>query len=203
MTFTMSHMQKPQIIGLLGGSFNPAHEGHVHISQQAIKRLGLDAVWWLLSPQNPLKPQKGMAAYDKRAAHAENILMNEPRITLSHFESEHGLQYTCDTVQRLQRIYPEHRFVWLMGADNLHGFHRWRNSNTIAQTLPICVFDRAPFSFSALASRTAKRYAKARVSPARLVQCSAPAWCYLFIPRHAASATALREKAGKSSIFMP
>lgn len=198
----MSAFHKPQKIGLLGGSFNPAHDGHVHISREAIKRLGLDAIWWLLSPQNPLKPSKGMAPYAKRAAHAEKLLAREPRIQLSHFESTHGLQYTCDTVAALQQSFPQHQFIWLMGADNLAGFHRWRQSDAIAHTLPICIFDRAPFSFSSLNSRTAKRYAHTRVQPRQLVQCEAPAWCYLFIPRHDASATQIRKNAGKSSVFL-
>ena len=193
----------PQTIGLLGGSFNPAHAGHVHISQEAIKRLGLDAVWWLLSPQNPLKPPKGMAPYEQRAAHAEKLLAPEKRIHLSHFEAEHGLQYTCDTIAALQSTYPQHHFIWLMGADNLAGFHRWRSWQNIANYIPICVFDRAPFSFSALRSRTALRLASKRVTPRELAHRSAPAWAYLFIPRHAASATEIREKDRKSAFFVP
>ncbi len=197
-----SQLSPPATVGLLGGSFNPAHAGHVHISREAIKRLGLDAVWWLLSPQNPLKSRDDMAPYATRAAHAEALLKSQPRIQLSHFEQEHGLQYTCDTVAALQRAYPQTRFVWLMGADNLHSFHRWKNAEDIAARIPICVFDRAPFSFSALASKTAKRYASERVTPRALVSTPSPAWSYLFIPRHSASATEIREKAGKSSPFV-
>ena len=114
----------PQRIGLLGGSFNPAHDGHVHISQCALKRLQLDQVWWLVTPQNPLKPSEGMAPFQERLETARSFV-SDPRITVSDFEYRIGSRYTIDALDSLFRNYPGVRFVWLMGADNLLEAHRW------------------------------------------------------------------------------
>ena len=111
-------------VGLLGGSFNPAHDGHRYISLQALKLLGVDEVWWLVSPLNPLKEAKDMASYDRRVAIAEQV-SNHPRIKVSRIEQEIGTRYTADTLEKLRELYPDTAFVWLMGADNLTQFHRW------------------------------------------------------------------------------
>ncbi|MCE8471321.1 nicotinate-nicotinamide nucleotide adenylyltransferase, partial [Rhodovulum sulfidophilum] len=112
-----------QKIGLLGGSFDPAHEGHAHITRTALKRFGLDRVWWLVSPGNPLKAE-GPAPMARRLAAAEAV-MQHPRVAITDLEARIGTRYTAETLERLMRLYPGVRFVWLMGADNLISFHRW------------------------------------------------------------------------------
>lgn len=125
-------------VGLLGGSFNPAHDGHRHISLQALKLLGLDEVWWLVSPLNPLKQAKDMASYDRRVASAEKIA-SHPRIKVSRVEQEINTRYTIDTISKLQKMYPDISFVWLMGADNLLEFHHWYCWRSIMHAVPIAV----------------------------------------------------------------
>jgi len=183
-------------IGLLGGSFNPAHAGHLHISRMALKRLRLDEVWWLVSPQNPLKSAADMAAYDDRFASAD-ALARDARIQVLDIEAQLGLYYTVETVALLKKIYPKTQFVWLMGADNLAGFHRWRRWRDIAAMLPIAVLDRAPYGLRALHGRFARQFTAARRNErdaSQLATCQAPAWVYLSIPRHPLSATLLRKK---------
>ena len=113
-------------IGLLGGSFNPAHAGHRYISTEALRRLDLDEVWWLVSPQNPLKSQSGMAPFSQRLSHAASVARH-PRIRVSAIEAEMGTRYTADTLAMLVRRFPAARFVWLMGADNLMQIPKWRD----------------------------------------------------------------------------
>ncbi len=126
-------------VGLLGGSFNPAHEGHLHITKMCLKALGLDRVWWLVSPGNPLKPVKGMAPFAERLASAE-AMARDPRIVVSDIETRLGTRYTADTLAALTGRFPEIRFVWLMGADNMLQFPKWRNWREIAETVPIAVY---------------------------------------------------------------
>lgn len=185
-------------IGLLGGSFNPAHAGHLHISQQALKRLGLDEVWWLVSPQNPLKPTKGMEKYETRFAKAQEMAA-DARIRVLDIEAREGLYYTIDTLTHLQKIQPRTKFVWLMGADNLSGFHRWRAWREIAQRIPIAVLDRAPYGMRALHQRFAMVFSRFRLGEQKarkLADSLAPAWIYLTIPRSPLSATELRKTLG-------
>lgn len=137
-------------IGLLGGSFNPAHSGHRHISLEAIRVLGLDEVWWLVSPGNPLKPVAGMAPLAARLGSAEAMARRAP-IRASVIEARLGTRYTVDTVRALRRRYPRMRFIWLMGADNLVQFHRWRDWRGIARTVPIAVVARPSYIGVALA----------------------------------------------------
>jgi nicotinate-nucleotide adenylyltransferase len=151
---------------LLGGSFNPAHGGHLHISLMALQRLDLDEVWWLVSPQNPLKPIKGMAPFAKRVASAAALARGHGRISVSAIEAALGTTYTADTIRVLQRRFPHTRFVWLMGGDNLAQLPRWRQWEEIVESVPIAVFDRPETALMALAGKAAKRYALARV-PAR------------------------------------
>ena len=190
-------------IGLLGGSFNPAHAGHLHISKQALKRLRLDEVWWLVSPQNPLKSKSELADYDARLESAE-VIANDSRIRVLDIEAQLDLRYTVETITLLKKLYPQTTFVWLMGADNLAGFHRWRRWREIAQMVPIAVLDRAPYGINALHGRFARQFANMRVwerQSAQLASFSAPAWIYLTIPRHPLSSTQLRKTLGRRAFL--
>lgn len=193
-----------QRIGLLGGSFNPAHAGHLHISLEAKKRLKLDAIIWLVSPQNPLKSREGMADYAARLAYATKLASAYPFITVSDIESKHGLCYSIDTISWLQKRYRRTHFVWLMGADNLANFHRWRGWKHIMQRLPIAIFDRAPYSHHALHQKAALAFHSYRLDSklsGHLALCAAPRWCYLFMPRHPQSATDLRKTLGENAFL--
>lgn len=145
---------KNRIIGLLGGSFNPAHAGHLHISEYALKKLGVDEVWWLVSPQNPLKSADSLADYSKRFASAVGVTRGNRRIFISDIEQAINSRYTYQTLIYLARRYRGTNFVWLMGADNLAGFHRWQRWQSILQMMPVVVFDRSPYSFTSLAGKT-------------------------------------------------
>ncbi|MDP6344282.1 MAG: nicotinate-nucleotide adenylyltransferase [Alphaproteobacteria bacterium] len=185
-------------VGLLGGSFNPAHAGHRHISLLALHRLGLHQVWWLVSPQNPLKPETGMAPLPERLAAAE-ALADDPRIRVSDIESRLGTRYTVDTLAALRRRFPEHAFVWLMGADNLLQMPKWHRWTEIVEGVPFAVFDRPGHGHGALAGLAARRYARHRVRrPRELPLRRPPAWCFLFSPLHPASSTSIRA-AGNSA----
>ena len=184
-------------VGLLGGSFNPAHSGHLHISLLALKRLQLDEVWWLVSPQNPLKPTTGMAPYAERLASAREAA-DDRRIRVSEAESELGTRYTVDTLQGVRQRHPHHRFVWIMGADNLIQVTRWQRWADIFDTVPVAVFDRPTYSFRALAGTAAKRYARRRLKEhegGTLADQDPPAWIFLWGSNDPTSATALRESA--------
>ena len=185
-------------VGLLGGSFNPAHDGHRYISEQALKRLRLDQVWWLVSPQNPLKAADGMASHQERMARAREVA-DHPRIRVSDIETRMRLNYTADVLPRLCRRYPTVRFVWLMGADNLAPIHRWKHWHKIFMTVPIAVFARPSYDSRALAGLAATRFSKARLAERKatsLAHRKPPAWVFLAIRRHPASATAIRARAG-------
>ncbi|RYE03004.1 MAG: nicotinate-nucleotide adenylyltransferase [Sphingomonadales bacterium] len=138
-------------VGLLGGSFNPAHKGHRAISLHAIRALDLDEVWWLVSPGNPLKPQEGMAPLAARLASARRMARHAP-IRPTAIETRLKTRYTVDTLTRLPRLYPKHRFIWLMGADNLGQFHQWRDWRGIARQVPIAVIARPGYDRQARAS---------------------------------------------------
>jgi nicotinate-nucleotide adenylyltransferase len=180
-----------RVIGLLGGSFNPAHEGHLHLSLEALKRLDLDEVWWLVSPQNPLKPAQGMASLARRMERAREIARH-PRIRVTDLERKLGTRFTIDTLRRLNRRFPGVRFVWLMGADNLSQIPSWKGWREIFQLVPIAVFDRPPYARRALAGKAAQRFRRARVSPRDLATAELPAWAFVRMKPHPASATAIR-----------
>ena len=185
-------------IGLLGGSFNPAHEGHRHISLLALKRLGLHEVWWLVSPQNPLKPRAGMAAFDERLAAAE-FAASDRRLRVSDIERRLGFRYSVDTVARLKQLFPRHRMVWIVGADNLPTLAEWRRWPALFKALPVAVIDRWPYSRYASVVKPAKRFARRRMAERRargLARCTPPAWIVIHGPLHPASATALRAAGG-------
>jgi nicotinate-nucleotide adenylyltransferase len=191
-------------IGLLGGSFNPAHAGHLHISLEALKRLKLDEIWWLVSPQNPLKSTDGMADYATRLRFARQ-LARHPRIRVLDIEARQGLYYTIDTVRYLTRRQRNTQFVWLMGADNLAHFHRWRAWREIARRVPIAVLDRAPYALRALHAPFARTFRMARLGTAHaalLAENPCPAWVYLSLPRHPLSATYLRKTLGKAAFVI-
>jgi nicotinate-nucleotide adenylyltransferase len=187
-------------IGLLGGSFNPAHEGHRHISLLALKYLHLDELWWLVSPQNPLKPTNDMAPFAERLASA-HAMARHPRIRVSDIESRLHTRYTADTLHALRSRFPQTRFVWIMGADNLAQIPRWERWTEIFNTVPIAVFDRATYSFRALAGKAAQRFARQRIesrNAAALADQKAPAWVYFHARRHPASASSIRARHAKS-----
>jgi nicotinate (nicotinamide) nucleotide adenylyltransferase/ribosome silencing factor RsfS/YbeB/iojap len=184
-------------IGLLGGSFNPAHGGHLHISRLALTRLDLDEVWWLVSPQNPLKPAAGMASFAERLAGATAVAKAEPRIKVNGIEAALGTTYTCDTIATLQRRFPRTRFVFLLGADNLVQLPRWRRWEEIVARIPLAVFDRPQTALAALAGKAALRFARARVpaSAARaLAEMEPPAWAFFHTRLDPRSATAIRQR---------
>ena len=182
-------------VGLLGGSFNPAHPGHLHVSREALKRLGLDEIWWLVAPQNPLKPAAGMAPLDERIASATRIA-RDPRIRVLDLETRLGTHFTADTLAALQSRYPQTRFVWLMGADNLAQIRHWKDWQTIFARVPIAVFARPSYCRNALAELAAQRFRRARVSPKTRCFSTArpPAWMFLPVRLDPNSATAIRSR---------
>jgi nicotinate-nucleotide adenylyltransferase len=182
-------------IGLLGGSFNPAHAGHRAISLGAIRALGLDEVWWLVSPGNPLKEgAKDMASFAARFASAQRQARRAP-IRVSDFEQREGTRYTFDTVRRLKHRHPADRFIWLLGSDTLPNFHKWRNWRGLAREVPIAVIPRPGYDHPALAVR-AMGWLGRFVRPPNQAKCwtewSAPAIILLRLPRDPTSATAIR-----------
>jgi nicotinate-nucleotide adenylyltransferase len=182
-------------IGLLGGSFNPAHGGHLHISREALKRLDLDEVWWLVSPQNPLKPAAGMAPFAQRLRQAGEVAAADRRIRVTDIETRLGTGYTADTLKALRRHFPRARFVWLMGGDNLAQFPYWQRWQQIFRTVPIAVFARPASSSRALAGAAAQRFAAARVpeyAARRLARLPPPAWVFFHTRLDPRSATEIR-----------
>lgn len=181
-------------IGLLGGSFNPAHRGHLEISRTALKRLGLDQVWWLVSPQNPLKPERGMAPLSQRLTGARRLACG-PHLRASVLESALGTVYSADTVTALARRFPRCHFVWLMGADNLVQISTWKDWETIFRTLPVAVFDRPSYSLRALAATAARRFAGHRLPEAAargLAERTPPAWVFIHQRLNPQSSTRIR-----------
>lgn len=189
---------RQRTIGLLGGSFNPAHEGHLHISLQAMRRIGLDEVWWLVSPQNPLKSTADMASFEERFASAQAIAQRSPTIRVTDFENHLKSRYTADTLRELTLAYPHLRFVWIMGADNLAQVHKWHEWQSIFRQVHVAVYDRAPYTFKALAGRASQRFLYNRTTPAELLSKPLPAWCFMFGVRHPLSATEIRKRLGKN-----
>lgn len=184
------------VVALLGGSFNPAHAGHVHISTEAIKRLGIRRVMWLVSPQNPLKSTSGMAPFTERFSGALRMARSVRAITVSDIEQRMNTRYTVDTLKKLKQRYPHTQFIWLMGADNLATIHQWQEWEAIFRLVPILVLDRAPFSHSSLRKKAAVRFQQHRY-PQRglhiLATMPLPAWGFVHIRRHAESSTRIRE----------
>ncbi len=182
-----------QVVGLLGGSFDPAHMGHAHITREALKRFDLDAVWWLVSPGNPLK-EHGPAPIDERMKIAHQV-MDHPKVTISDFERKAGTRYTAQTLKALMKEYPKVKFIWLMGADNLAQFHRWQDWRWIMDNIPIGVLARPGDRVAARTSKAAKIYAHARIRGReswRLRRAVAPAWCFVNVAMVDLSSTKIR-----------
>ncbi len=180
-------------VGLLGGSFDPAHGGHAAITREALKRFRLDGVWWLVSPGNPLK-HAGPAPLDRRLDEARRV-MRHPRVQVSDVEARLGTRYTAQTLRALRRRYPGVRFVWLMGADNLADLHRWDDWRAIMHAVPIGVLARPGQRMSARMSVAARVFESARIAPAAaslLARATPPAWCFVNVPMRVDSSTALR-----------
>ena len=182
-------------VGLLGGSFNPAHDGHRHISRVALDRLALDEVWWMVSPQNPLKTADGMAPLAERME-AARAVADDPRLIVTNIERELGTVFTVDSVDALKQRFRHHRFVWLIGADILIQMPRWRQWRRLFASVPIAVFPRPTYSSRALSGTAARRFAGKRVRESQapmLADMRPPAWVFLRTRPHGASATRIRE----------
>jgi nicotinate-nucleotide adenylyltransferase len=185
----------------LGGSFNPAHEGHRHISLTALAQFGLDQIWWLVSPQNPLKSARGMASFHRRLAMAR-ASARDPRIVVTDLEQILGTRYTFDTIAALRRYYGRTHFVWLMGADNLGQIHRWQRWRGIFESVPIAVFDRPPYRLRTLSGPAASAFHRARVPQTKsrnLAVRPAPAWVFMASRLEPLSSTELRMRARRFS----
>ena len=184
-----------QRIGLLGGSFDPPHQGHVHISREALKRLQLDQLWWLVSPGNPLKEQ-GPWPLERRLAQCQKRV-DHPRIKITAFESALGSPYTAVTLRYLSRRFPAVHFVWLMGADNMASVHLWHNWREIFGQVPVAIIDRPGEHYALGSSLAAQLFARKRIreqAALLLAQRPAPAWCRLGIPLNFESSTGIRDR---------
>lgn len=185
--------RRGMVVGLLGGSFDPAHRGHVHITEEALKRMGLDRVWWLVSPGNPLKP-KGPAPLAERMRQARR-LVSDPRVTVTDLESRLNTRFTAETLEKLIRLYPGVRFVWLMGADNLVQFHRWNRWQDILRMVPVGVLARPGWGIAARNSRAARIFRQQGVDRGVVLRRHAPpAWCFVNLPMDSMSSSAIRAR---------
>lgn len=187
------YARRGQVVGLLGGSFDPAHAGHVHITREALKRFRLDRVWWLVSPGNPLK-SRGPAPMERRLVQARKV-MQHPRVTVTALETHLGTRYTAETIAALQMRYPGVRFVWLMGADNLANFHHWDRWREIIESVPIGVLARPGDRIPARTSKAAQLYSGYRLRKRDafgIGHHSAPAWAFVNIPMVGISSSAIR-----------
>ena len=183
-----------QTIGLLGGSFDPPHAGHLHISKVAMKRFNLAQIWWLVSPGNPLKEHGPAPLCDRIEACRK--LVDDPRIKITDYEAQVGTRYTAATLEALFRDYPSQRFVWLMGADNLTSFHKWGRWEWILNTIPVGVIARPTQRLAARFSPSARKYRDFRIrarQSRKLAHADAPAWCFVNAPMMDISSTKLRE----------
>ncbi|MEQ8746096.1 nicotinate-nucleotide adenylyltransferase [Pyruvatibacter sp.] len=185
-------------IGLLGGSFNPAHDAHRHISLVALRHLNLHQVWWLVSPQNPLKSERGMAPFEQRMQSARDMAQH-PAIRVTDMETQLGTRYTADTVRALTRRAPATHFVWLMGADNLLSFPRWHQWTRLMHSVPVAVIARPGYSLKARLSHAATRYAHSQYcveAAAHLPGAKPPAWVFIEDQPNTLSSTRLRQELG-------
>ncbi|WP_374015611.1 nicotinate-nucleotide adenylyltransferase [Phaeobacter sp. A36a-5a] len=195
MMHRLPHIPPGTTVGLLGGSFDPPHQGHRAISLAALKRFGLDQLVWLVSPGNPLKAHPP-APLDRRIA-AARTLMDHPRVQISGIEADVGTCYTAETLRLLRQRHPGVRFVWLMGADNLADFHRWKDWRQILDTVPVGVLARPGERISARLSPAARLYAPYRLKGGQsrlLAHAEAPAWCFVNVPMVNISSSAIRAR---------
>ncbi|WP_375566348.1 nicotinate-nucleotide adenylyltransferase [Oceaniradius stylonematis] len=190
----MPHVEPGMSVGLFGGSFNPPHDGHLLVAELALRRIGLDQLWWMVTPGNPLKENAGLPALRTRVAWSEAI-NDDPRVKVTAFEARYNVHYTAQTLALVKALNPGVRFVWIMGADNLATFHHWQDWRTIAMTFPIAVIDRPGSTLSFLSSVMAKAFWQARIDEgdaALLPRLDPPAWTFLHGPRSPLSSTAIR-----------
>ncbi len=183
-------------IGLLGGSFNPAHDGHLEISLAALDKIDLDEIWWLVSPGNPLKNDEDKITYNQRFQSALDIV-NDDRILVSDFEEKFNTRYTIDTLHCIKNEYPKFSFLWLMGADNLEQFNKWKDWEKIAYTVPIAIFNRPSYSNANIKSVAAKALEKYRIDQAdirKLYKLEPPAWSFYEATNNPKSSTEIRNK---------
>ncbi|WP_296172450.1 nicotinate-nucleotide adenylyltransferase [uncultured Brevundimonas sp.] len=193
-------LQAGMKVGLFGGSFNPAHDGHAHVAETAMRRLDLDRVVWLVSPQNPLKSDQETAPLEARMTSARGVAATVgPAMIVSDFETRAGTQWTVDTLRMLKARYPGVQFVWLMGSDNLASFHRWRGWTDIMHLMPVAVIARPGSQLDSRTAPAASRYARFRIPAPRaglLPSLQAPAWTYLTAPLNPRSSSAIRRGEG-------
>lgn len=198
----MPHVEKRMQVGLFGGSFNPPHDGHVLVAETAMRVLELDQLWWIVTPGNPLKAGREIAPLAERIALSEEIV-RDPRIKVTAFEAAFSVRYTADTLALVQARNPGVDFVWVMGADNLAGFHLWERWRDIAATMPIAVIDRPGSTLALGSSVMARSFEAARIperDAANLARRAPPAWTFIHGPRSSLSSTALRAaRSGSSS----
>ena len=183
------------MIGLLGGSFNPPHEGHLHVARQAIAHLNLDEVWWLVSPQNPLKSTKETAPFAQRLQACIALTRHDPQIKVTNLEQVMGFGYSYQTIDFILKAVPQSQFIWLMGADNLNHFHKWRRWNHILSCIPLAILDRGGYSIKRLGGILTIRYKQHRRAPrwfAKQALIKSPSWSFIPIPKNSTSSTALR-----------
>ena len=190
----MPHVEPGQRVGLFGGSFNPPHEGHVHVCEQALRKLELSQIWWLVTPGNPLKDQSSLAPLAERIEACEAITPN-PRMKITACEVNLPTRYTADTLEHIVARNPAVDFVWVMGADNLGQFHRWERWRNIASLMPIAVVDRPGSTMvlhSAFAAQSLRHFRVDESDAPLLITMKPPAWTFLHGPRNSLSSTALR-----------
>lgn len=183
-----------QRIGLFGGSFNPAHYGHYMVARYALKRLELDFVWWMVSPQNPLKDPSETGEYAGRLAFTRQVARH-PRFAVTGIEKQMGSRTTAETLRGLAPLLRRGRFVWIMGADSFASLHRWHDWLEIASALPLAVLARPGYSLRALGGPAATRFSEHQIpseSAARLADSRPPAWCFIPMPLRPESSTAIR-----------
>ena len=189
-------------VGLFGGSFNPPHDGHRLVAETALRRLGLDQVWWLVTPGNPLKSLAELPAQATRMALVRAMLGRDRRMVVTGIEAAIGTRYTEETIRFLRLRCPDVQFVWLMGADNLAGFHRWKNWRNIAANVPMAIIDRPGSTLRAVSSPTARTFASARVDErdaGLLPRRAPPGWVFLHGKRSTQSSTRLRSQKGEQT----
>ncbi|WP_306144435.1 nicotinate-nucleotide adenylyltransferase [Roseibium sp. MMSF_3412] len=190
----LPHVEPGNRIGLFGGSFNPPHSGHRLVAQTVLRRLGLDQVWWFVTPGNPLKDHANLAPLERRL-HLTRALADHPRMKVTAYETVLGTPYTAKTIVALRAMRPSVRFVWVMGADNLGSFHRWQDWRKIVASVPLAIVDRPGASLSVLSSPMAKAYEKYRLpeeDAGLLPDMKAPVWTFLHTPLDRTSSTDLR-----------
>ncbi|RDJ09750.1 nicotinic acid mononucleotide adenylyltransferase [Rhizobium grahamii] len=194
----MPHTERGMVVGLFGGSFNPPHDGHALVAEIAIKRLGLDQLWWIVTPGNPLKDRRHLLPLAERIALSER-LARHPSIKVTAFERDFATSFTANTLARVKARNPHVHFIWIMGADSLKTFHLWQRWQDIVNTFPIAVIDRPGSTLSFLSSKMARTFDFARIDEddsQALWKRRAPAWTFIHGPRSGLSSTAIRATNG-------